>query len=74
LNTVVSAGYYLKVLRVMILEAPGDQNVKPIRSGPVLFVMGLAGLTLLAGLFWDPLAHAANQAVDSLRPVSTTHG
>ena len=67
LNTVVSAGYYLKVLRVMVLDAP-PANEPPAAGGAVhvVYTSVLAGLVVLAFVFWNPLNTASNQAAQSL--------
>ena len=64
LNTVISAAYYLKMLRVMILDAP-PEHAPPLRVAPgtTLFTTVLAGLVLLVGLAWNPLTKAATHAV-----------
>jgi NADH-quinone oxidoreductase subunit N len=67
LNTVVSAGYYLKVLRVMVLDAPPENEPPPAgAAGPIAYVTVLAGLVVLAFVFWNPLNNASNQAAQSL--------
>ena len=55
LNTALSAGYYLRVIRAMTLDDP--QDAEPIRvpwGGRALVVL-LAALVLAVGVFWDPL-------------------
>jgi len=63
INTVISAGYYLKVLRVMVLDTPDD--VEPTgrssRAGAV-FVVFVAGVVIALGILWNPLAEACRQA------------
>lgn len=72
LNTVISAGYYLRILRVMILDEPVTNN--PQESTPaihtnavsvgylIVLTAGLIGL----GIIWDPLTRATQVAVNSL--------
>jgi NADH-quinone oxidoreductase subunit N len=71
LNTVISAAYYLKVLRVMILDAPPRghhaTSARPITAGPALLVTLLAGLVVAAGVLWGPLSRAADRAAEPLR-------
>ncbi|MCE9530378.1 MAG: NADH-quinone oxidoreductase subunit N [Planctomycetes bacterium] len=68
-NTVISAGYYLKILRVMVLDAPpAESNIRPVGFGPTVFTSALAVLVVAAGIFWNPLTDAANRAVEPLRP------
>jgi NADH-quinone oxidoreductase subunit N len=69
LNTVIGAVYYLKVLRVLVLDAPPEQQ--PIaapssRAGTEIFASALAGLVIVAGILWNPLLDATHRAADSL--------
>lgn len=74
LNTVISLFYYVKVLKVMILEKTleqvEDRPVEP-RPAPVLqaaYVSALALVVLGLGVFWNPLAEAsATQGVAGFR-------
>jgi NADH-quinone oxidoreductase subunit N len=70
LNTVVSLFYYVKVLKVMVLDKPleeiEDVPVKPI-STPLLqngYVSALAVAVLALGIFWGALSQIS--AVDSV--------
>jgi NADH-quinone oxidoreductase subunit N len=66
LNTAISAGYYLKVVRAMTLDDPvGDAGPIRVPVGGRVLVALLAGLVLAAGLLWDPLTRAAEQAARS---------
>ena len=76
LNTAISAGYYLKVVRAMTLDDP-IAEAEPIRvpvGGRVLIVL-LTGLVLAAGVLWDPLTRAAGQAAKTFdgRSMTATH-
>lgn len=75
LNTVVSAGYYLRVLRVMVLE-PAPEGAPPVKFGigPGFYALVLAGLTLLAGILWNPIVDATRRGADSLTPMSRDVG
>ncbi len=70
LNTVVSAYYYLKVVRLMLLEdapeaAPADGHaVAPIA---LAYLVALAILLFVGGILWDPLTMAAEHAVEPFR-------
>jgi NADH-quinone oxidoreductase subunit N len=70
LNTVLSVVYYLKVMKVMILETtleevegrPSPPLVAP--GGSVLYASLLAVVILVVGLFWDQLAGVSRSGVD----------
>jgi NADH-quinone oxidoreductase subunit N len=75
LNTVLSVFYYIKVLKVMILEQsleevegrPSPPLVAP--AGSVVYAGLLAAVLLVVGILWDPLArwsdHGVNRFNDS---------
>jgi NADH-quinone oxidoreductase subunit N len=66
INTAISAGYYLKVVRAMTLDEPvGDGEPIRVPVGGQVLVALLAGLVLAAGILWDPLTRAAGQAAQS---------
>ena len=77
LNTVISAGYYLKVLRVMILDAPPvpaeakEPAPLPTRPGMAAYAAALAGLLFVAGIAWNPLTRASATGVASFRATPT---
>ncbi|HEX3151808.1 MAG TPA: NADH-quinone oxidoreductase subunit N [Gemmataceae bacterium] len=63
LNTAISAGYYLKVVRAMLLDEPtADAEPIAVPLGGRLFVTGLAVLILVTGILWNPLTRAATDA------------
>lgn len=68
-NTVVSAGYYLRVLKVVVLDEPTpvDEKGEPLPLGEgagVRLLLGLlAGGLVLVGVLWGPLAGLAARAV-----------
>lgn len=64
LNTVVSAVYYLKILRVMILDAPPEHGrLRDLsRPGAAVFSCLLATLVITAGVLWNPLTTASERA------------
>lgn len=72
LNTVISAAYYLKILRVMVLDAPPEDATKEVRTSPgmAVFALLLSGWVLVAGLMWNPLSRVANRAVEPFKPVA----
>jgi NADH-quinone oxidoreductase subunit N len=72
LNTVLSAAYYLKVLRVLILDRPTEgESVLPaprrLTASAPLFAAVVALVTLGIGLAWDPLLRASDQGAQALR-------
>jgi NADH:ubiquinone oxidoreductase subunit 2 (subunit N) len=73
LNTVLSAVYYLKVLKVMILDRPeGAEEGRPVTPvaapvGAALYGMVLAAMVVLFPVLipiWDQLDAASRQGVD----------
>jgi NADH-quinone oxidoreductase subunit N len=70
LNTVLSAVYYLKVLKVMVLETPleeveGRESV-PLKlpGGWELYATLLAVVVLILGILWDPILLASQKGVN----------
>ncbi len=69
LNTVVSAGYYLRVLRAMVLDEPTETDEKGMATplgegaGLRLYLGVLAAGLVTVGVFWGPLADLAAGAV-----------
>ncbi|QEL14285.1 NADH-quinone oxidoreductase subunit N [Limnoglobus roseus] len=54
-NTVVSAGYYLKVLKAVALDDPTDET--PLGEGVAvrLYLLLLTAAVVVVGVWWDPL-------------------
>jgi NADH-quinone oxidoreductase subunit N len=73
INTAVSAYYYLRVVRAMVLEDEIDQGADAPRSpeqgahaprSPAgLYLVTLAALLVAVGVVWNPLTTAADRAV-----------
>jgi NADH-quinone oxidoreductase subunit N len=67
LNTVLSLFYYIKVLKVMILDKTIEEVENrpaaplPIPGLPNLYAALLAGVVLLLGIFWNPLSVASTE-------------
>ena len=63
-NTAVSAYYYLKVARAMLLDDP-DTDATEVKTSPVagLFLVGLVAFLFAAGVLWDPLMAETVRAV-----------
>src|ERR1019366_1439855 len=75
LNTVISLFYYVKILKVMILEKTLEEvEDRPIEQKPLPFVHSayvafLALVVLGLGIAWNPLAVATSgQGVNTFRP------
>lgn len=77
LNTVISLFYYVKVLKVMILEKTLEEvENRPVEAKPVpclqaTYVSVLALAVLALGILWNPLADASLSGVSNFRGVST---
>lgn len=75
LNTVISLVYYVRVLKVMIIEQPSEEQVErrlvmpPLQSA---FALILAVAVVGGILFWDPLANSSRQAVSQFRTVESS--
>ncbi len=73
LNTVVSVLYYLKVLKVTILETTLDEvegretEPLPTPGKASLYVVLMALVILAVGVLWDPLANVSAQGVARFR-------
>jgi NADH-quinone oxidoreductase subunit N len=65
-NTVVSAGYYLRVLKAVALDDAADESPRQIRCGWFLGLLAVVIVTL--GVAWNPLLILASQAVAAFRP------
>ena len=67
LNTVVSAMYYIKVLKVMIIEKPLEEvEGQPVTQFKVpaivkSYAVLLAAVILALGIFWGPLYDATGK-------------
>ncbi|MBO0697873.1 MAG: hypothetical protein J2P46_05740, partial [Zavarzinella sp.] len=68
LNTAISAGYYLRVVRAMTLDDPvGEAGPLNVPAGGRLLIGALAALVVIVGILWDPLTRAADRAAGSFR-------
>ncbi|MBF8267317.1 MAG: NADH-quinone oxidoreductase subunit [Dehalococcoidia bacterium] len=67
-NSVISAYYYLKVVRVMYMMPPASEERLPVAYAPqaALYITGLGILAL--GIFPGPLISLAERAVAVLLP------
>jgi NADH-quinone oxidoreductase subunit N len=73
LNTVISAVYYVKVMKVMILESTLEDVEKreprplPEPTWPVVYATFLSVLIFLSGILWNPLAKASDDGVKQFK-------
>jgi NADH-quinone oxidoreductase subunit N len=75
LNTVISLFYYVKVLKVMILEKTLEEvEHVPVVQAPMPFihcayVSGLAAVIVVLGLFWNTLSDASTEGSNNFREI-----
>ena len=77
LNTVISLVYYIKVLKVMVLDRPLEDvegrrpAPLPIGLGPAAYASLLAAVVFVLGIMpnWYPLGDASIRGVDRFHPV-----
>jgi NADH-quinone oxidoreductase subunit N len=76
LNTVISLFYYVKVLKVMVLEKTLEEvENRPVTLYPIpvlqsTYVSILAVVVLLLGIFWNPLSEAsASRGINNFRSI-----
>jgi NADH-quinone oxidoreductase subunit N len=71
INTVLSAVYYIKVMKVMILDKTVEEvegrpsPPVPVSIGAAFYGTILAAMIFVVGVAWDPLAKASNVGVQS---------
>ena len=76
INTVFSLFYYVRVLRVMILEKPLEEvEGRPatdlgVPTGAVGYTAVLAVVVVALGIVWNPLAEASDQSVRRFAPLA----
>jgi NADH-quinone oxidoreductase subunit N len=61
LNTAISAGYYLRVIRAMTLDDPVDGEPIRVPFGGRALVTLLAVLVVVIGVLWNPLTRVADR-------------
>jgi NADH-quinone oxidoreductase subunit N len=72
INTVFSVIYYVRVLKVMIIEQPvevveGREPLPlPVPAGDAFYATILAALILVLGILWNPLADSSSRGVESM--------
>src|SRR5262245_34469968 len=71
INTVLSAVYYIKVMKVMILDKTVEEvegrpsPPLPVSIGLAFYSTVLAAMIFIVGIAWDPLAAASRAGVQS---------
>ncbi len=66
LNTAISAGYYLRVIRAAVLDDPTGEWKKPNEGGGVVHMV-LATAVLALGVAWAPLLELTTRRGRSFR-------
>ncbi len=80
LNSVISAVYYLRVMKVMIIEGNADdlEGKAPTRliepAGNVFYATVMAPVVVGLGFAWNPLSDVSAKAVARFRPEHLTEG
>jgi NADH-quinone oxidoreductase subunit N len=64
-NTAVSAYYYLKVVRAMLLDEPDTVTPVPLSLPGALFLVALVAFLIAAGVVWDPLTGETGRAASA---------
>ncbi|MER3415752.1 MAG: NADH-quinone oxidoreductase subunit N [Gemmataceae bacterium] len=74
LNTVLSLFYYVKVLKVMVLESPpeGQAGLLPVPLHQVWYASLLAAVVGFGMLAWNPLATGTQQGASSFPPLKAS--
>jgi NADH-quinone oxidoreductase subunit N len=75
LNTVLSVFYYVKVLKVMILDRPLDESAGPtpaplpVPLGSAAFASAIAMLVLGIGVLWGPIVEASDRGAGGFHAI-----
>ncbi|MBA4187656.1 MAG: NADH-quinone oxidoreductase subunit N [Planctomycetaceae bacterium] len=64
-NTAVSAYYYLKIVRAMLLDEPTDATPIPTSLATTAYLSVLAATLFALGVMWNPLTRLAEHAAAS---------
>ncbi len=64
-NTAISAGYYLRVIRAAVLDEPTGEWRKPSEGGGVVLML-LATLVVGLGIAWTPLLELTSRAANAM--------
>lgn len=70
INTVIALGYYGKLLKIALLDAPEEGTRMPISFRQNLFILALSVFIVVGIFFWDLLTMSGTQiAVRGFQPV-----
>ncbi len=61
-NTAMSAYYYLKIVRAMLLDEPTDATTIPTSLATAGYLLGLVAALFALGVVWNPLTRMAEHA------------
>jgi len=64
-NTAVSAYYYLRIARAMLLEEPDTDTFVPLSVPAAAFLVVLVAFLFAAGVLWDPLMDETTRAANA---------
>lgn len=64
-NTAMSAYYYLRVVRAMLLEEPDTDTFVPLSVPAAAFLVALVAFLFAAGVLWDPLMDETTRAANA---------
>jgi NADH-quinone oxidoreductase subunit N len=73
LNSVLSLFYYVKVIKVMVLDKPLEEvegrpaEPLPVPAGAEAYGLLMAGLLLVVGILWNPLVDESQRGVNQFR-------
>jgi len=74
INTVFSVIYYLRVLKVMIIDQPvevvegREAPPLPVPPGDAVYAALLAAVIFVLGIFWNPIADGSSKGVRGVYP------
>lgn len=66
-NTVLSAGYYLRVLKAAVLDEESQKAQEQPSLGLTTFLLPLAFAVVVSGVAWNPLLALTAKAVEAFR-------
>lgn len=68
INSVISLGYYARVVRTMFLDMPeGSEGAVPVGGSSGALMWALSAGTIVLGIYWDPLFRIADRSMQFFR-------